>query len=136
LIVVDASVLVGVTLGHPDALGAVADGIGHAHEPLHAPALIEPEVINALRGLARGERVTVRRATEALSDLASVRLVRYPHSPLRERVWSLRDSLTAYDASYVALAQLLDESTLMTADGAMARVAKRVLGADRVRLAD
>jgi predicted nucleic acid-binding protein len=58
--------------------------VGREHEPMHAPALIEPEALNALRRLARSGAVTDRRATEAAADLASVRLVRYPHAPLRE----------------------------------------------------
>jgi predicted nucleic acid-binding protein len=48
--------------------------------------------------------------------------------------WALRDNLTAYDASYVALAQTLPGSVLLTGDSAMADVAGRLLGEHRVRL--
>ena len=37
-----------------------------------------------------------------------------------DRIWALRDNLTAYDAVYVALAEALD-STLLTCDGRLAR---------------
>jgi predicted nucleic acid-binding protein len=44
---------------------------------------------------------------------------RYPHDPLLDRIWSLRHNLTAYDASYVALAEALDVP-LVTADERLA----------------
>ena len=37
-------------------------------------------------------------------DFAELALVRYPHQPLTDRVWELRENLTAYDATFVALA--------------------------------
>jgi predicted nucleic acid-binding protein len=77
--------------------------------------------------------VSQRRALEAVGDLANVRLMRYPHAPLRDRVWALRDALTAYDASYLALAEALDDPVLITADAGLATVARRWLGADAVR---
>ena len=114
---------------------AVGQGLeGHAHEPLHAPELVELETLNALRRLARGKVITDRRASDAVSDLGSLRLTRYAHEPLRERVWELRHNLTAYDASYLALAELLDGSVLMTGDGGLAKTARRVLGKERVQL--
>jgi predicted nucleic acid-binding protein len=96
------------------------------------PDLVEPETLDALRGLVRGSRISDRRAAEAITDLANVRLTRYPHAPLRERVWGLRGNLTAYDATYLALAEALDEPLLMTGDAALADVARTSLGADRV----
>jgi predicted nucleic acid-binding protein len=135
VIVVDASVLTDFLLGRAEALRAVGQALeGHAQEPLHAPELIELEMLNALRSLARGKAITGRRASEAVSDLGSLRLIRYTHEPLRERVWDLRHNLTAYDASYVALAELLDGSLLLTSDHGLATSARRALGKHRVRL--
>jgi predicted nucleic acid-binding protein len=137
VIVVDASVLTDFLLGRPQTMAVLeAELAGHEHEPMHAPDLIELETLNALRRLARSGAVTDRRATEAAADLARVRLVRYPHAPLRERVWALRDELTAYDAAYLALADALDGSVLLTSDGALAECAAGALGRDRVRFAD
>ena len=107
---------------------------GREHELLHAPELIEPETLNALRGLARGGAITDRRAEEAVGDLASVRLARYPHAPLRDRVWALRHNLSAYDATYLALAEAVDDPLLLTGDAGLAAQARDSLGADRVRL--
>lgn len=133
MIVVDASAVTDFLLGRPQAVAALGEAmVGREHEPLHAPDLVEPETLNALRGLVRGSRISDRRAAEAITDLANLRLMRYPHAPLRERVWSLRGNLTAYDATYLALAEALDEPLLMTGDAGLAEVARRSLGADRV----
>jgi predicted nucleic acid-binding protein len=135
LIVIDASVLTDFLLGRSQALVAVEREMAQReHEPLHAPELIEPETLNALRRLALNGAVTVRRAGEAVADLANTRLTRYPHAPLRERVWALRDNLTAYDACYLALAEALDAAVLLTADQGLASVARASLGVDAVRL--
>jgi predicted nucleic acid-binding protein len=64
--------------------------------------------------------VDIRRAALALIDLAAMPLRRAPHRPLLARCWELRDNLTVYDASYVALAETLDV-TLLTGDGRLAR---------------
>jgi predicted nucleic acid-binding protein len=134
LIVVDASVLTDFLLGRPAALAAVeAELAGREHEPLHAPELIESETLNALRRLAANGAVSERRATEAVSDLAGVRMVRYPLAPLRERVWALRHNLTAYDAAYVALAEAIGDAVLMTGHGGLAVVAGELLGEGQVR---
>ena len=133
MIVVDASTLTDFLLGRPQAVEALERAAtGHEHDALHAPELIEPETLNALRRLAGRGTVTDRRADEAAADLDRVRLVRYPHAPLRPRVWALRHTLTAYDATYLALAEALDARLLLTADRGLARQARTTLGSDRV----
>jgi predicted nucleic acid-binding protein len=134
VIVVDASVLTDFLLGRTPALRAIGQQVaGHEHEPLHAPELIEPETLNALRRLVASGRVTGQRAGEAIADLARTRLTRYPHAPLRDRIWALRSNLTAYDATYLALAEALDEPVLLTGDSGLAARARVSLGPDRVR---
>jgi predicted nucleic acid-binding protein len=134
LIVVDASVLTDFLLGRSQTVRAVGQEFaGREHEPLHAPELIEPETLNALRRLAISGNVTEQRAAEAVGDLANTRLVRYPHAPLRDRVWDLRHRLTAYDATYLALAEALDDPLLLTGDGGLATRARESLGDERVR---
>jgi len=49
-----------------------------------------------------------------------MKAVRYPHAPLADRIWELRENLTAYDATYVALAEVLD-APLVTMDARLAR---------------
>ena len=135
MIVVDASVLTDFLLGRAETMDALeVEFVGHEHEPLHAPDLVEPETVNALRRLARSAAVSDVRAGEAAADLARVRLIRYPHAPLLERVWALRAELSAYDASYLALAEAIDDSVLMTSDRSLAARAQAWLGDGRVRL--
>jgi predicted nucleic acid-binding protein len=134
LIVIDASVLTDFLLGRPPALQAVErELVGRENEPLHAPELIELETLNALRRLAGSAEITDERAADAVSDLADTRLHRYPHAPFRACVWELRHELTAYDASYLALAEALSAPILLTADGGLAVRACRSLGEERVR---
>ena len=56
----------------------------------------------------------------AFDRFSNTRFLRYPHTSLLERIWSLRDNLTAYDAAYVALAETLD-APLVTLDARLAR---------------
>jgi len=89
-------------------------------EELAAPELIDLEVLSTLRRAARAKRLDEDRSLQALTDLAALPLRRVPHLPLLGRVWELRDNLSAYDASYVALAEALD-TVLVTADGRIER---------------
>lgn len=120
MIVADASALIDLLL---DRAGAVAtiEAIGE-RRAIHVPHLAETEVLHALRRWVAGRQLEVERAEGALEDLGELPVVYHAHSPLRERVWALRDRLTAYDATYVALAEALD-ATLVTADGRLARAA-------------
>lgn len=82
---------------------------------LHAPHLIDYEFGNALRGLRLGGRITERLADEARADFAELRIERHPGATTTERAWQLRKNHTAYDAAYIALAELLD-CPLLTGD--------------------
>ncbi len=72
-----------------------------------------------LRRFAAAGAIAFARGKEALEDLRDISLVRYPHVVLLERIWELRDNLTAYDAAYVALAEALD-APLLTCDRKLA----------------
>jgi predicted nucleic acid-binding protein len=117
VIVVDASVLVAV-VGDDHADGELARA-RIAGEDLCAPHLIDLEVTAALRGRVRRGVIGVDRALLAVHDLMDLEISRIPHHPHLARVWALRDNITAYDAIYVALAELLDVS-LLTADRRLA----------------
>ncbi len=86
---------------------------------LHAPHLIDTEVLHALRRMLRKGQISVERAHDARTDCAELTLVRYPHEPLSDRVWELRENLTAYDATFVALAEALG-APLVTCDARLA----------------
>ena len=72
-----------------------------------------------LRRCVREKAISEQRGEEALEDLRDLPLNRYPHDFLLPRVWELRATLTAYDAVYVALAEVLD-APLLTCDGRIA----------------
>jgi predicted nucleic acid-binding protein len=135
VIVVDASVLTDFLLGRRPTIDTLENALAGADQaPLHAPDLIEPETLNALRRLVATGSIQEDRAAEAVSDLADARLIRYPHAPLRGRVWDLRHNLTAYDATYLALAEALPDPTLLTADHGLATAARQSLGRSRVEM--
>ena len=89
------------------------------NESLHAPHLLDLEVIQVLRRLAQQGVVPVHRVDEAVRDLLDLRITRYPHFVLLPRVWQLRHNLSAYDAAYIVLAENLG-ATLVTRDGRLA----------------
>ena len=117
--VLDASAVIELLLG--TELGrSVADRIADPQLSLHAPHLLDVEVAQGLRRLVMGGELEAEAAAGALEDLRSLDLDRHSHEPLLDRVWALRDNLTAYDAVYVALAEALD-TTVLTCDGRLRR---------------
>lgn len=119
MIVIDASAALEVLLRTP-AAAAVEERMFVRGQSLHAPHLIDVEIAQVLRRYARSGQASAERCEIALQDWAEFRVIRYAHEPLVERIWALRDNLTAYDASYVALAEGL-EAPLLTRDAQLAR---------------
>jgi len=119
MIVLDASAVVELLLG--TLLGrSVAARIADPGLSLHAPHLVDVEVARTLRRFVRSADLDAPSAAAALEDLCALDVERHSHEPLLDRVWALRDNLTAYDAVYVALAEALG-ATLLTCDGRLAR---------------
>lgn len=118
MVVIDASAVVDLLLELP-----VNQRLLHRLEDaseLHAPHLIDLEVLSVLRRLVRSATLGPDAASMARRSLAELPIERYPHVLLRDRIWELRDNLTIYDAAYVALAEEL-ELPLVTSDGRLAR---------------
>ncbi|QLQ11696.1 MAG: type II toxin-antitoxin system VapC family toxin [Nocardioidaceae bacterium] len=114
MLVLDASVISEFLIA--SAVGKRAAELMSQHMgELHMPHLAVIETTSVLRTWVRREEVTESRAAAALADLADLPARRWPAEPLLARMWELRDNLTSYDASYVALAELLD-AELLTAD--------------------
>jgi predicted nucleic acid-binding protein len=115
VIVLDASAAIEWLLQSPAGV-KIDQRIFAVSESLHAPHLLDLEVAQVLRRYVRDQAITAHRGQEALEDLRDLPLNRYPHDFLVPRIWELRATLTAYDAAYVALAELLG-APLLTCDG-------------------
>src|SRR4051812_42773912 len=116
MIVVDTSILFEV-IGQTE-VGRLAAG-QFRKSMIHAPHIIDVEFASALRRHVRLGGISLTQASLALQDLREMRLVRHPHYPMLDRIWSWRNNFSAYDASYLALAEELG-ATLMTRDVALA----------------
>jgi predicted nucleic acid-binding protein len=114
VIVVDASAALSALLNSGPARRALAD------QQLHAPHLIDTEVASGLRRTVRSQRLSPDAGWAALDTFRRLGMTRYSGSSLLPRVWDLRDNLSAYDACYVALAELLG-CDLLTADARLSR---------------
>jgi len=119
VIVLDASAVVELLLDTVTGR-RVAILIEDAALGLHAPHLLDVEVVSALRRLVRDGSLGDQEAQEAIDDLMALDLQRHSHEPLLERAWALRANVTTCDAVYVALAEALN-ATLLTCDGKLAR---------------
>src|SRR5262245_15262547 len=124
MLVVDASAVSELLLARP-AGQAVARGLRDAEFDLHAPHLLDVEVLSVLQRLVAAGDASPERATDAVADLLDLPIERYGHDPLVPRIWELRENFSAYDAVYVALAEAIAEggAPLLTADGRLARAA-------------
>lgn len=118
MIVLDASAAVELLLVTPRSV-ALQEAI-LAGSTFHAPHVIDIEILHALRRLVRLREISPARAQEALEDLGALNATRYSHEAFCGRIWELRAFLTAYDAAYVALAELLG-APLYTADRRLGR---------------
>ena len=119
MIVLDASAVLEWVLATPWGL-RVAARVAAEPELLNAPKLFDIEVLSGLRGLCLSKKLDVEDAEQALASLPELPIIRHDHGPLLQRAWELRESLSAYDALYVALAEAL-EATLLTCDTRLGR---------------
>lgn len=116
-VVIDASALVELLL---------RTGVGErveraiADAELVAPDVVNPEVVQGLRGLERGGKLTGARASRAIYRLADSQISRVPTRMLLREMWSMRANLSSYDACYVALARALN-CPLVTVDRRLSR---------------
>lgn len=118
MIVLDASAILELLL-NTETGARVADRVADPRLSLHAPHLVDLEVAQALRRYAAAGAIETDRAARALVRLLELDLERWSHEPLLTRIWDLRANLTAYDAAYVALAEVLD-APLLTLDARIA----------------
>jgi len=136
MLVVDASAVTELLLNRP-AGDSVAHHLREHEFDLHAPHLLDVQVLSALRRVVAAGDASPARGEQAIADLADLPIERYRHFELIPRIWQLRENISAYDATYVALAEAVADggAPLLTADDRLARAAEaltdvRVLVAD------
>jgi predicted nucleic acid-binding protein len=114
VIVLDASAVVELLLGTSRAL-RLLDMLQDGAQTIHAPQVLDVEVLGVLRRLTQRGLISASVASRALDDYRDLGIERHDHEPLLERAWTLRDNVTAADAMYVALAEALP-ARLLTFD--------------------
>jgi predicted nucleic acid-binding protein len=119
VIVLDASVVVDLLTKEAPETAQIRARLARELD-VHVPHLVDVEVTHALRGLVLRDLLAAARARRAIRRFAVLPLVRWSQTPLLSRVFALHDQLTAYDATYVALAEGLG-ATLLTRDARLAR---------------
>ena len=119
MIVIDASAVLELLLRTDKGIKVQGRAL-ISKESLHAPQLIDIEVAQTLRRLVHLKEISAARGRQALDDYIALNIKRAEHREFLERVWKLRDSVTAYDAAYVVLAEALD-APLITCDAKLAR---------------
>jgi len=118
LIVIDASALLEILL-RTERADRLMERTFSGSEQMHAPQLLDIEITQVLRRLVRQKEITAARGEQALQDLSDVLIERHQQQALIRRIWQLRDSLSAYDGAYVALAEAL-AAPLLTCDSKLA----------------
>lgn len=121
MIVIDASAVVELITELKSRPG-LHDRLAHAS--LIAPDILPLEVASALRGLNLGGYLSDPALDAAAEDLARLPMQLHPSLPLLPRVLALRQNFSAYDASYLALAETFG-CPLLTADAQLAKAAGR-----------
>jgi predicted nucleic acid-binding protein len=118
MLVVDASCLAEIAVAGPDA--EPVRGRLEGDQEQAAPHLVDAEVLGVVRRAHLRGELDETAALQAIEDLEAWPGTRVDHRPLLQRAWQLRNSLSAPDALYVALAEALD-ATLLTLDRRVAR---------------
>jgi predicted nucleic acid-binding protein len=107
--IIDAGVVVELLVGNLDPVLLGTEDLG-------APHLIDTEVVNALRRLVAAKQLGEKQATAAFTGFTNLSFTRFGADILRPRMWELRHNLSAYDATYVALAERIGATALLTTD--------------------
>jgi predicted nucleic acid-binding protein len=122
IVVVDASVIVDALLGVEGLVARLRTA------ELHAPVTIDAEFLHGVRRKWIARYFDAKEAGALIALFKSVPITRHPVVGLVDRMWSLRNNITAYDAGYVALAESLGvplltrDRRLSNASGHAARI--------------
>jgi predicted nucleic acid-binding protein len=128
LIVLDASAAIDWLL-QTTAGREIEKRIFSRGESLHAPHLLDLEVVQAMRRMVRESKVSAQRAHQMIGDFLDLRVTRYPHELFVPHIWRLRNNFSAYDAAYVSLTEEL-QATLITRDARLASASRRLISVE------
>lgn len=115
MIVIDASAMVESLIGR-DVDAELFDALSG---DVHAPHLLDIEVLSVLRGLVLGGKLGPAAAELARQDHFALTVARHEVHPLADRIWELRHQYTSYNACYLALSEAL-RFPLFTCDAKLA----------------
>ncbi len=118
MLVIDASAAIEILIESETGI-RWRDKMLNSSESLCAPHLIDVEVMNGLRRLSATRTALAPAAGRAASLFVDLPILRFGHVPLLPRIWALRNNISAYDATYVALAEVLNVP-LVTSDAKLA----------------
>ena len=93
------------------------------NETLHAPHLLDLEIMQVLRRLALQGVVSAYHAEQTVRDMRDLRITRYAHSVLLPRICQLHRNFSAYDVAYIVLAEKLGVA-LITRDARLASASR------------
>jgi predicted nucleic acid-binding protein len=116
LVTATRSAVVALLLGRRRAMGAEAMAAGQ----LAAPGLLAFGCSNIIRRHELAGLVSADQAAQAHADLLALPVEHWPYELLGLRVWELRRNMSSYDASYVAVAELIN-APLVTLDRRIGR---------------
>ena len=114
MIVLDASAVLSALFSAGPARTALST------DQVHVLHLTDSEVVNAIRRQVASMVLTPEQGWAGLDAWLRLGVTRHPVHPLLERVWALRDSVSGYDAGYLALSEALG-CALLTADARLSR---------------
>lgn len=117
MIVFDSSVV--VEMLRASDLGDLARERWETARRAHVPQLMAIESLQVIRRWVAAREISVDRAHRMIALLRDMPVERHDHEVLLSRIFDLRGNLTAYDATYVALAESLD-APLLTLDARLA----------------
>lgn len=119
MIVLDTSAAIELLLALPLS-HKVQQQLDRVDWQIIAPQLLVVEVLQVLRRRVSAGHNPLSAADEARSLLGELNIRFFDHELLADRIWELRNTMSAYEASYVALAEVT-EFELLTSDARLAK---------------
>lgn len=114
MIVADSSVIIESLLGSAKARSLLSD------EQVQVVSHTDIEVASSLRRRVQLGWLTADDGWRLLDTYRWLAVTRHSSFAMFDRIWELRENVSAYDAAYVALAEII-ECPLVTADARLSR---------------